>query len=218
MSPDAKQLAANTLYADLMDEAKARIACINDALGGRLGLPAALVREVGFLQLRMLCELIALSCLVAHGDITAKHASKLSDEYKADTIIKRLENLHPNFYPYPVNITVTRGTPGSVHLSDKNAVYLAKSELPKLYGRCGDFLHRGTSRKLLSSKSPTQMQFAGKDFSEIGVWGNKVARLLEVHRISSLDNQRHIICTWSNADDGGRVQVAFAASPSLPQT
>ena len=203
-----------------MDEAKARIACINDALGGRLGLPAALVREVGFLQLRMLCELIALSCLVAHGDITAKHASKLSDEYKADTIIKRLENLHPNFYPYPVNITVTRGTPGSVasQRQERRVYWPNLKAVRNCMEDAATFYQSWNFCKLLSSKSPTQMQFAGKDEPEIGVWGNKVARLLEVHRISSLDNQRHIICTCSNADDGGRVQVAFAASPSLPQT
>jgi len=61
MAPNRKQESANELYANLMEEAKGRIACIDAALHGQLGQPAAIVREIGFLQLRMLCEVIALS-------------------------------------------------------------------------------------------------------------------------------------------------------------
>jgi hypothetical protein len=57
------------LYANLMDEVKARIDCINVAVQGRTGFPTPIAREFCYLQLRFLCELIALSCLVAHGDI-----------------------------------------------------------------------------------------------------------------------------------------------------
>jgi hypothetical protein len=41
--------------------------------------------------------LIALGCLTAHGDL---QTGKLKDEYKADKIIKRLQQLHPDFYPH----------------------------------------------------------------------------------------------------------------------
>jgi hypothetical protein len=83
-----------------------------------MGLPAAIVREVRFLQLRMLCELIALACLMAHGDIPAVQASKkLSKEYSADKIIGQLDALHPNFYPYPVLVTVTSNPPPAQSIS-----------------------------------------------------------------------------------------------------
>ncbi|MGA7124937.1 MAG: hypothetical protein WBZ19_01415, partial [Chthoniobacterales bacterium] len=94
-----QQQDASILYANLLEEAKIRIASIEAVISGRAGLPAPLVREYSYLQLRILCELIALGCLTAHGDIKATQAPKLQKEYAADVIIKRLENLHPNFYP-----------------------------------------------------------------------------------------------------------------------
>jgi hypothetical protein len=81
---------ASMLYADLLEEAKIRIASIDAAISGRAGLSAPLVREYSYLQLRMLCELIALGCLTAHGEIKATQAPKLQKEYAADKIIKRL--------------------------------------------------------------------------------------------------------------------------------
>jgi hypothetical protein len=50
MALNRKQEAANELYANLKEEAKGRIACIDAALNGRLGQPGAIVREVGFLH------------------------------------------------------------------------------------------------------------------------------------------------------------------------
>jgi hypothetical protein len=47
----------------------------------------------------MLCELIALSCLVAHGDIQLPR--QLRKAYAADDMLKQLEALHPNYYPRP---------------------------------------------------------------------------------------------------------------------
>lgn len=66
------------------------------ALAGQTGLPNGAIIEFCFLQLRMLCELIALGCLTAHGDL---EAGKLKKSHKADQIIRRLEVLHPDFYP-----------------------------------------------------------------------------------------------------------------------
>ena len=89
-----------TLYANLMEEVKVRIDALNQILSGQVNLPPQIVRESCFLQLRMLCELIALSALAAHEDIEA--TTKLKKEYAAPKIIEHLELLHPSFYPYPV--------------------------------------------------------------------------------------------------------------------
>src|SRR5712664_2962101 len=92
-----QQLDAASLYADLLEEAKGRIFSIDAAIGGRAGIQGPLAREYAYLQLRMLCEVIALGCLVAHGDLSAAQATKLQKEYAADKIIKRLDGLHANF-------------------------------------------------------------------------------------------------------------------------
>jgi len=74
-------------YSVLMQEAKARLLAMDIALEGKTGLPEVAIREYCFLQLRMLCELIALGCVTAQGDL---QIGKLKDEYRADKIISRL--------------------------------------------------------------------------------------------------------------------------------
>src|SRR6202008_4028128 len=108
-------LDAANAYSAIMEEAKLRALSINTITGSSLNFPVPLLREYGFLQLRMLCELIALGCLVAHGDIAGTKAAVLQREYKAGVIVKRLEALHPNFYPSPRKMVFS---PGHVHLDD----------------------------------------------------------------------------------------------------
>lgn len=190
------------LYAQLMEEVKVRISATDKAVSGQTGLPEQIVRDLCFLQLRMLCELIALGCLVAHGDIRAK--SGLTKVYAADFIIKRLEQLHPNFYPRPIDIEPTKD---GIHIEKSDADFLTKAELLVLYRQCGDRLHRGTVRKLLSEyKVP-----AVRGFPDIVNWTNKIIALLTRHHIASFDNREHWICTLRNRDNANKVQVAFAS-------
>jgi len=107
----------------------------------------------------MVCELIALGCIVAHGDIT--EAAKLKTEWSADTIIKTLEELHPEFYPQPSKQEV-KG-PGKFVLQAITSGFLTKTDLLTLNGKCGSVLHRGNFRKLLSSKTPLQTHFPDID-------------------------------------------------------
>jgi len=80
-----------TAYADLMEEVKVRLSAIEAALRGELNLTPRFLEDFCYLQLRMIGELIALSCLLAHGDIPAAQQSKLQTERNADHIIKTLE-------------------------------------------------------------------------------------------------------------------------------
>ena len=94
------------LYASLMQEVKHRIDAINQALQGRTFLPHPFVREFCWLQLRMLCELVALGCLVAHGDIAFLKPHKVGKAYSADDIIRRLTELRPHsFHLQPAKVS-----------------------------------------------------------------------------------------------------------------
>ncbi len=64
--PTQADLDAANVYAAIMEEAKLRALSINMFSGAGYAIPLPLKRECCFLQLRMLCELIALGCLVAH--------------------------------------------------------------------------------------------------------------------------------------------------------
>jgi len=206
-APTKQQLEASNLYANLLEEAKIRIASIDAAISGRAGLPAPLVREYSYLQqLRMLCELIALGCLTAHGEIKATQTAKFQKEYAADKIIKRLEDLHPNFYPHAVRGTVRHG---QLHLDKLESGFLSKAELIKLYTKCGEQLHRGSLKNLLTSKRQAQPP----NFVDIADWLNKIITLLNEHHIASLDNLSHFICVLKRAQSNDNAAVAIATSP-----
>ena len=100
-----QQIDASNFYADILNEINARIEILNMAINGRIDLPPPFIREISYLQLRMMCELLAIGCLVAHGDISDTKSNSIQKEFNAEKIINRLENLHPNFYPHPVRLT-----------------------------------------------------------------------------------------------------------------
>src|ERR1700689_5024190 len=89
-----------------MHEIKQRTVIIGDACLGKYApslLPVAAL-ELCYLQLRMICELIALSSLLAHGDIEAVSTRKTLTRYEADWILDRLFAIHPDFYPQPIRL------------------------------------------------------------------------------------------------------------------
>ena len=45
--------------------------------------------------------IIALACLVAHGDVSGAQSAAMRKHYEADWIMDALERLHPEFYPEP---------------------------------------------------------------------------------------------------------------------
>jgi hypothetical protein len=199
-----------TIYANLMEEARYRIEAMNAALSGKLVLPNMILEEFVYLQIRLLCEIIALGCLVVHGDFTQEQLTGLRNEYDADTIIKNLAALNPTFYPIPIRMTVrppSPGDPGEVRLDAvPEGSFLTKDDLLSLYGRTGNYLHRG-KLKQLESRPP----YAAVDMSRVIAWAQKVLGLLDQHRIRSPDNLRHWLCALKGPD--GKVMMAYAQSP-----
>ena len=202
-----QQKQAIDLYTAILEEVKVRISSIAGATTGSTGLPAKLALEYCYLQLRMLCELIALGCLTAHGDITGAQ-SKLQKEWSAGKIVTGLQTLHPNFYPHPIWVAVIGNT---AHLDSVASGFLTKEELVTLYGNCGDRLHRGTLKKLLGHQPGPAVSF-----DEVTMWTQKIIALLTQHRIASFDNHSHFICTLKQAEAGDRAQVGLALSPLPP--
>jgi hypothetical protein len=203
--PTQKQIAASVLYANLMEEVKIRISAIDAGTSGLVRLQAPFIREFCFLQIRMICELIALGCLAAHGDITT--STKLRKEWAADKIMEELEKLHPEFFPRAMR----QGRDAdNHHTMEPVDGTLTKPQLLKLYHECGEVLHRGSIKKLLKANIPIQV-----NFPEITARAQKLNDLLEVHIVSMLGGDMHFICVLRNASDGMKVQVAIAESTEL---
>ena len=164
------------LYAALMNEARTWIDAFNFILPGKTKLVDMIVTELLWLQLRMLCETIALGCLVVHGDVIAAHIKKFEKEYAADKIIKIMERLNPDFFPQQATFT-PMPTPSITGNTNPNA--LKKRELINLYHRCGEMLHRGRFEAMLASAANP----AKPNVEEIISWGQKIEDLLGSHVI-----------------------------------
>lgn len=193
MPSDSKQNAPMKLYAELMAEAKFRLQSIEHVAKDKSG--QIIKRDYIHLQLRLLCEVIALGCLTAHGDIPGTSSAKLRKAYHADQIANALESLHPKFYPHPVEIKQSKGMN---EVSDLEIDFLTKSELLKLYRYCGEALHRGSIGKLKPFRERSK-----NDVSDLMDTAKKIVNLLYSHAIVTKAEDRAIFCGLSMAPGGG---------------
>jgi hypothetical protein len=184
----SRYIRALNSYSALMEEAKYRLLTIDTALEWSTGLPDGAVREYCFLQLRMLCELIALGCLTAHGDL---QSGKLKGRYEANKIIRGLQRLHPKFYPVAATLTET-GTRTAIELLEDG--FFTKEELMKLYWKCGKVLHRGSFKALPSRR------YSDTDIEEIETSKKKIEVLLSCHTIIMADNRTWVVFRLRNEE------------------
>ena len=193
-------------YASIMREIKLRCESINTITQSGLPVPPPFLQEYGYLQLRMICELIGLACLVAHGDIATGARALSPKAYKPGEVLKALENLHPTFFPSAKSL---RFNPDGIELLDGNKNAISKDEIITFWGRCGDFLHRGGIKQLASPKIT-----GTTDFRKITEPGQKILDLLSTHLISRRNAKFHFLVALSAPQVGGDVLVNIAESPA----
>jgi hypothetical protein len=140
--------------------------------------------------------LFALACLTAHGDIPGVRAKNLQKEWSADQIIKELSELHPQFYPVPSEQRLDSQTKAPIEVVPINSGFLTKDELLKLYGECGNYLHRGSIRQLLGNWEPKP------DFQKIHEWIGKFIKLLNHHQIQTSQPDKQLWVLMHDKDDG----------------
>ena len=203
MSKLKQMIDASPTYAALMTELKIRISWLKYAVEGRTGMDGHMVREFGFLQLRMCCELVALACLVVHGDIPATTASKFQSASGADDIMKGLEKLNPSFFPHAVVMKTL--APNNHHFEDRpQKDCMTKAEFFQLYNRqCGAALHKGSLKNLLKPTSPIQT-----NFPELSGPAQKLIFLLGQHKIALNDGKQQFVCLLGDFNEIVRVMVA----------
>ena len=197
--PHLEQRSLRELYVRLMEELKRRRNVIADILASKFTLPQGIAVELCHLQLRMICELIALGCLAAHGDIPATRSGRMQKAYAPNTILVELEKLHPEFYPVPGR-QVRSPTGKVVRVDTVESGYLTKDDLLSLWAKCGDKLHRGSLKNV---NRPFVV-----DFKEIQTWDQKIVTLLGHHQIQ-LQNPKHMLWVIMQAGVDGRVHATL---------
>jgi len=165
------------LYASIMTEVKFRVDFILSTLNGTWAMARVAAFEFCYLQLRKICELIALACVVAHGDI----ARNVRREYHAGVIMSRLGALRPDFYPVPSTQRLDQTTGQPVEIIKVEDGFLSKEDLLQLYGECGRFLHRNSVKRVRDGFKPDL------DFERVRLWVDKIIALLSQHSIQAGD-------------------------------
>jgi len=189
------------LYEGVLSEIKKRNTAIYDALNGfTRPQPKIILAEFCYLQLRFICELIALGCLVAHGDLR-RGSKRLLKKWHAGDIVKDLEKLHPNFYPRPTK-QILNSTGKVERLEPVGDPFLSKEELIQLYGWLGDRIHKVNVKSLLLNDEKRI------DFSEIDQVASKIRNLLNHHCIELVNSNFQIWALMQSKTDGN-VQVTL---------
>jgi hypothetical protein len=192
-------------YKALMREAILRAEYINLIIQGKSEADPRLAYEVGFLQLRMLCEIVAIGCLTAHGDLPATRTQKLMETWRPNQILTALEKLRPHFYPVPFR-SQTKDAQGTIIYDHRTEGGLTKDELIHLHGFTGGVLHKGGAANALTFFTNTDV-----DFREIGRWNQRILDLLSIHAIAVLADETIYLCHLRSPPNGD-VEMVLAST------
>src|SRR5882724_396089 len=90
------------LYRNCMQEIRFRLSFVRD-LRKQNGTGSVVIdKELVFLQLRKMLELIAFASLTANREKYAAAHNTFSRHWKAKAMLEELAKLNPDFYPLPV--------------------------------------------------------------------------------------------------------------------
>jgi hypothetical protein len=192
------------LYADLMGEARVRIDAIKSAIDARDRWAPRLLQEFAYLQLRLLCETIAVGCLIAHGNI--KDRSALGS-WKVPLIMKTLEGLERSYYPTGIRMQYPKT--GGLHLADYNVPQLSKQELIRLWEISGAFVHRGSFKSMLAAHGKPLVV----NLDPIIQYHQKIVHLLDQHFIVGSDGKTSYVIALSHPDANGGTLLAIGKAP-----
>jgi hypothetical protein len=193
------------MYASFMEEIKWRL----DEVMRRLQLAKGKERErstifeieLCFLQMRFVCELIALASLAAHHSYGLK--GDLLKEWHADQIFAELEEINEHCFPWPVR--VTRDANGYMHIADKPDCAMARSDLKDIYGKCGRALHRGVLKHTLAGSDKTY------DVNELIDWLRAISALLAEHSILFPHGNRAMLVSLFGGPNGAVAVLQLSA-------
>ncbi len=209
MTIDKKALSELGLYTQFMTEIKDRSVAINRLLDEiRPNKPTIVAGyaqvESAILQVRYICELIALAALAAHSQLGL--SGKLLKSWNADETFARLAHLNPNCFPRAVKITRPAG---GLHIEMLKG-RLDMPELQRIYSNCGTLLHRGVMKHALDTGG-------GRQYSvdEVVGWMARISSLLRHHIVMLLEPGNVLIVTMNALGAEVDMAIAQADGPSL---
>lgn len=210
LSPSPQQLAAATAYCNCLESTKKRLQLIDRVIAGTLRVDdEGIDAEFVCLQLRRVLELLAFASISVHKEIYAQAHNDFATHWNAKRLLKKLENLHPDFYPQPVRIG-PQDSSGVRKLVPISEAYVSKDDFIFLYDTCSQVLHEWNPHRT----DPRMVDFG----HSIAEWIKRIRALLEVHWIRLAGTMDIWLVYYTYAD--GKVHALYAADvppESVPQ-
>lgn len=197
------------IYAAYMEEIKQRSEAISAAfrtiaertIGGHEYMHA----EFAYLQLRYICELVALASLAAHHSIGL--GSSLMKVWNAAEAFALLEHVNPHCFPASIRNVPDNLDVYNFHVVEGPATF-TRAHLAKVYAACGAVLHRGIIKDVINGG---QREYRLDDLNR---WHRDLMELLKQHMILIRDPDRTLLVNFET--DTGRVAV-YAAEAVEPK-
>ncbi len=192
------------LYLQFMREIKERVSAIKRILHRiRPGTPLVsdgyVDVESCILQVRYICELIALAALAAHHQIGL--SNDLCKEGHASRAFALLKRVNSNCFPRAIKMNRNDGGLQIELLKTE----LTALELKSIYTECGKLLHRGLLKEALTGE---QRRY---NVDAIQGWVIRIRNLLRQHIVMLLEPGHVFIITMKATD--GEVEVLHAKAP-----
>lgn len=203
------------LYRQFMEEIKVRFNAIGtgiDQVQAEGQTPAGYLQaEFVFLQLRFVCELIALAVLTAHSPFGLSR--RLMKSWNARTTFEALTEINPQCFPRPVNVLSVEEIEGGKnrhhHIDISDAGAFRREDLQRIYDRCGEILHRGVLKHVL--EGPGRVY----DLDQVDKWCRELGALLSHHAVMILDRGLILITVLSSENGGVQVVTTQAPGPAI---
>lgn len=155
--------------------------------------------EFCYLQIRLVCELIAVAALAAHYEYGLKRT--LLRQWRADEIFAELENLNALSFPVPVRL---ERKPGEMPcFTPQSGKGISRHRLEEIYGKCGNALHRGALQHALQGKKRVY------NVDELNGWFVEIMNTIGEHLILFPKTHKALLVNLTG-DADGRVTVAEA--------
>jgi hypothetical protein len=165
------------IYAALMREIKSRmiaIAATYAEMAADPEHPQAFIKgEFCFLQLRFVCELIALAAVAAHEPLGL--TKDLLKSYQPERMFSLLSDINPQCFPMPVR---RLNTGERTHHLEPKLGEMTAADLKAVYDATGDVLHAGLAKHILNNRRRLL------DMEKLHGWANAIASFLIEHIVA----------------------------------
>lgn len=192
-------------YQTLMSEVRIRLAALQESLdlakadSGNEGNWKAV--EFCYLQIRKICELVAISVLVAHNEFAEFRTNAMLKEWNADALFARILAENGLAFPLPAILHPNKNGPGFHHI-EPNFDGPKAQDLKSIYNGCGSHLHIGSLKSLLADSKKKL------DIDELREWNNALVTLLNQHLLFLPDIRSVMFITMMEGASGA-VNVTF---------